>query len=359
MSMKILHVITSLETGGAETLVVNLLPRLHDLGHEVGLVVFYGNQTMLMDRLETLCPSCRIYKFGQSYYNPLYIFKLIRIMRRYDIVHTHNSSPQLYTAIANVFCKKKIITTEHNTFNRRRKWKWYVVFDRWMYHKYNDVICISNQAEENLRNYLYPDSIHIETIFNGIDIANFHDTKPATMSSNGKFIVIMVAAFRKQKDQDTLIKAIAKLPQEEFELWLVGDGERREELKKLVSNQKVEDDVRFLGVRSDVANVLKAADVVVMSSHWEGLSLSNIEGMSVGKPFVASDVDGLREITKDAGILFKHEDADELASIILRLSNDKEYYDFIAARCYERAKQYDISKTVEGYNRVYQSLANG
>ena len=115
------------------------------------------------------------------------------------------------------------------------------------------------------------------------------------MSSNGKFIVIMVAAFRKQKDQDTLIKAIAKLPQEKFELWLVGDGERREELKKLVVEQNMEDNVKFLGVRSDVANVLKTSDVVVMSSHWEGLSLSNLEGMSVGKPFVASNVDGLRE----------------------------------------------------------------
>ena len=118
----------------------------------------------------------------------------------------------------------------------------------------------------------------------------------------------------------------------------------------------MEDNIKFLGVRSDVANVLKAADVVVMSSHWEGLSLSNIEGMSVGKPFVASNVDGLREITKDAGILFKHEDADELASIILRLSNDKEYYDFIATRCYERAKQFDISKTIKGYNRVYHQI---
>ena len=139
-------------------------------------------------------------------------------------------------------------------------------------------------------------------------------------------------------------------------MWLVGDGERRDELKKLVSDQKVEDNVRFLGVRSDVANVLKAADVVVMSSHWEGLSLSNIEGMSVGKPFVASDVDGLREITKDAGILFKHEDADELASIILQLSKDKDYYDYIAARCYERAKQFDISKTIEGYNALYNKI---
>ena len=362
MSMKILHVITSLETGGAETLVVNLLPRLHDLGHEVGLVVFNGNQTMLMDRLENLCPSCRIYKFGQSYYNPSYIFKLINIMRMYDIVHTHNSSPQLYAAIANLFCRKKLVTTEHSTNNRKRERGGLLrLADRYMYRKYDRIICISNIALDKLTDYLQDRFLHekICTINNGVDVERFHSAKPIPDINKHRFVVVMVAGFREAKDQDTLIKAIAKLPQEKFELWLVGDGERRDELKKLVSDQNVEDNIKFLGVRSDVANVLKAADVVVMSSHWEGLSLSNIEGMSVGKPFVASDVDGLHEITKDAGILFRHEDADELASIILRLSKDKDYYDYIAARCYERAKQFDISKTVEGYNRVYQLLANG
>ena len=357
--MKILHVITSLETGGAETLVVNLLPRLLALGHEVGLVVFNGKQTMLMDRLETLCPSCRIYKFGQSYYNPLYIFKLIRIMRRYDIVHTHNSSPQLYSAIANMFCHKKLVTTEHSTNNRKRERGGLLrIVDRCMYKKYDGIVCISDIAHDKLIGYLRDRSLNekICTINNGVDVEMFHTAKPISDIHKHRFVILMVAGFREAKDQDTLIKALTKLPQDKFEMWLVGDGERRDELKKLVTDKKLDDNVRFFGVRSDVANVLKAADVVVMSSHWEGLSLSNIEGMSVGKPFVASDVDGLREITKDAGILFRHEDADELANIILRLSEDKAYYDEIAARCYERAKQFDISKTVDGYNRVYHKV---
>ena len=59
----------------------------------------------------------------------------------------------------------------------------------------------------------------------------------------------------------------------------------------------VSDRVHFLGVRTDVPTLLKAADIVVMSSHFEGLSLSNIEGMAAGKPFVASDVDGIPNLT--------------------------------------------------------------
>ena len=118
--MKLLHVITSLYTGGAETLVVNMVPRFQALGHEVGVVVFNGGHTPLMERLEKECPNCKLYKLGDSFYNPWYIIKLVKIMRDYDIVHTHNSSPQLYAAIANLFCRKKLVTTEHNTNNRKR-----------------------------------------------------------------------------------------------------------------------------------------------------------------------------------------------------------------------------------------------
>ena len=100
--------------------------------------------------------------------------------------------------------------------------------------------------------------------------------------------------------------------------------------------------------------ILKSADVVVMSSHWEGLSLSNIEGMSAGKPFIASNVNGLREVTEGYGILFPHEDAQALADIIRRLHDDPEYYAQTAQRCYERAKQFDIGTMVERYDSVYR-----
>ena len=114
--------------------------------------------------------------------------------------------------------------------------------------------------------------------------------------------------------------------------------------------------MKLLGLRTDVPNILKTADVVVMSSHWEGLSLSNIEGMSAGKPFVASDVNGLREVTQGYGLLFPHEDAEALAKIIQQLHEDRQYYQQIAARCYERAKEFDISKMASAYAEVYRQL---
>ena len=118
--MKILQVITSLEIGGAETLVVNLIPRLCALGHTVDICIFNGTETPLMQRLKVESPQTKIYALGRSVYNPLYIAKLMKIMKGYDIVHTHNSSPQLFVAIANLYRHRKLISTEHTTSNRKR-----------------------------------------------------------------------------------------------------------------------------------------------------------------------------------------------------------------------------------------------
>ena len=365
--MRILQVITSLEMGGAETLVVNLIPRLQDLGHTVDLCVFDGTETPLTQRLKKESPQTKIYALGHGVYNPLYIFKLVKIMKNYDIVHTHNSSPQLFVAIASLFNSPKLVSTEHNTSNRKRNWKWYRPIESWMYGRYDHVICISKIAEEKLREYMGGEWLDkssnkykmITTINNGIDVGAISKAIPCKelldLKENRKAI-LMVAGFRKQKNQDTILRALAELDKDNFEVWFAGIGERMEEVKQLAKSLKIGDRVRFLGLRTDIPNVLRAADIIVMSSHWEGLSLSNVEGMSAHKPFIASDVNGLREVTKGYGILFPHEDAKSLAEEINHLANDEGYYNEIAERCYNRALEFDISNTVNGYADVYKAV---
>ena len=365
--MRILQVITSLDMGGAETLVVNLIPRLQALGNTVDLCVFNGTETPLTQRLKKECPQTKIYALGHGVYNPLYIFKLVKIMKNYDIVHTHNSSPQLFVAITSLFNSPKLVSTEHNTSNRKRNWKWYRPIESWMYSRYNHVICISKIAEEKLREYMGGKWLvessnrykSITTINNGIDVNAISEAVPCKelleLKENRKAI-LMVAGFRKQKNQDTIIRALTLLDKEKYEIWFAGIGERMEEVKQLALSLGVCERVRFLGLRTDIPNVLRAADVIVMSSHWEGLSLSNVEGMSAHKPFIASDVNGLKEVTKGYGLLFPHEDAKALAEEINRLASDETYYNEIAERCYNRALEFDISKMVNGYNQVYQKV---
>ena len=369
--MRILQVITSLSMGGAETLVVNLIPRLQALGNTVDLCIFNGKETPLTHRLKKESPQTKIYALGHGVYNPLYIFKLVKIMKNYDIIHTHNSSPQLFVAIANLFCSQKLVSTEHTTSNRKRDWKWYAPIESWMYGKYNHVICISQIAEDKLRKYMggvwldktNPQYNQISTINNGVDVKAISNATPdndlLSLKEKRK-AVLMVAGFRDAKDQDTVVKALALLNSKDFEVWFAGVGIRQGIVKQLADSLGVIERVRFLRLRTDIPNVLRAADIIVMSSHWEGLSLSNVEGMSAHKPFIASDVNGLKEVTKGYGILFPHEDAKALAEEINRLASDEAHYNEIAERCYNRALEFDISKTVNGYNNVYKDVnSNG
>lgn len=355
--MKILQVITSLRTGGAEKLIVELVPLLMAKGHQVDVALFDGADTPFKRMLEQT--PCTLFSLGSSPYSPRCIFKLRKLMKHYDLVHTHNTSPQFYAALANIGLHRTLVTTEHNTSNRRRQWKGFVCVDRWMYNRYKHVICISQKAEDNLRAYLGHIKATISTVLNGVDVATYHNALPdlELRASTSKFVVVMVAAFRAQKDQDTLIRAMSILPRQAFELWLVGGGDdrRQQELEDLAAGLNLTN-VRFLGIRQDIPQILHAADVVVMSSHYEGFSLSCIEGMAVGKPFVASDVDGIHEMVAGAGILFPHEDHFALSEILLHLYHHPAQAEKVARSCFDRASQFDISTMVNAYEALYTSI---
>ena len=351
--MRILHVITSLRTGGAEKLMVDLLPRLRDFGHDVD-----GIRTPFYEELEKQGIKIHSFQVGGSVYNPLNISRLIPLMNQFDVVHTHNTAPQLFAAIAHLFSSNcKIYTTEHNTTNRRRDIKGLVYADKWMYSQYKKIICISDQAETNLRSYLHNSSDKICTVYNGVDIQKYMNAKPI-FELREKYkdchLGIMVAGFREQKDQKTLIRAYYELP-ENYHLILAGSGVLEEECKQLTKNLGIANRVHFLGNRSDVPQLLHTSDVVIMSSHYEGLSLSSIEGMACGKPFIASDVDGLHEIVQGSGILVPHENEKTLAQEIQKATEDTEYREKVISLCQDKAKAYDIATMANQYNSLYKN----
>lgn len=351
--MKILHVITSLSTGGAEHLMVELLPRLRDLGHEVEIAVFKSNSTEFYKQLEQ--SGIKIHGFSKTdgVYNLKHIFRLKKLMKDFDVIHTHNTACQFFAAIAKNKCNK-LITTEHSTSTRRRNYVFFRYVDKWMYSKYDKIICIAKPSEESLKYYIgtqYP----IITIHNGIDYDKFSKAEKIDLGLGNHKVITMVAGFRYEKDQATLIHSLQYLPTD-YHIALVGDGEKRTELEALISKLHLCDRVHLLGIRKDVPNILKSSDVVVMSSHREGLSLSNVEGMASGNPFVASDVEGLREVTKGYGLLFPHGDAKVLADIILKLMSDNVFRNSVVTRCQERAVMFDITTMAENYNNVYLAL---
>lgn len=358
--MRILHIITSLRTGGAERLVAELAQRHQAYGDEVEVLLFDGTRTPLVEELKK--SGIPVHALGKGFAamsNPLLLPALARFLRRhpFDFVHTHNTSCQILTAMVPALTR---VTTEHGTINRRRNWRWFKPIDRWMYGRYGRIVCVGEETRKTLSDWLERPELDkkMSVIPNGIDLQRITSATPADdLAKQEGFKILMVSAFRPEKDQQTLIRAMLQLP-ETYQLFLAGGAETPE-------NQRIMDDckalakgqrVHFLGVRSDVPNLLAAANAVVLSSRHEGMSLSALEGMASGKPMIASDVEGMRDLVGGVGLLFPQGDADALAALIREVCENPEKAREIGRKCQERAMQYDIAETAKRYHALYEEV---
>jgi len=362
--MKILHIITSLRIGGAERLVATLAQLHHVDGDEVEVLLFDGTRTSLVEELETCGIS--VHALGKGFAamsNPLLLPALKRFLRKhpFDIVHAHNTSCQILTAMVPALTR---VTTEHGTINRRRNWRWFKPIDRWMYSRYKKIVCVGEETRKNLSAWLNRPELNkkMTVIPNGIDLERIRKATPAEeIQSVHGHRILMVSAFRPEKDQQTLLRAMALLP-EGYVLFLAGGAETPENRALMDScvaqAAPMRERVRFLGIRMDVPALLAAADVIVLSSHHEGMSLSMLEGMASGKPMVASDVAGIRELVSGAGLLFPEGDAKALAKMIQYICENPAEAAAVGSRCAARVRPYDIAETARRYLHLYESVIN-
>ncbi len=360
--MKIAHLINSMFTGGAENLITESISVFKNNGLLVDIILLNGTETPFLNKLKAT--NCNIIILSKSsVYNPFLIFKIIPILKNYDLIHVHLFPALYWVAIAKFisFSKIKLVFTEHTTTNTRLENKFYLLFDNFIYSFYKKIICLSPEIENTLLNKIPSTRNKTEIIQNGI-VLNFDNDKTTlnlkelytNATSQTKFIV-QVAAFRLQKDQKTLIRSLNLIPSD-FVLLLIGSGSEMESCKELVKSLNLQERVVFLGVRLDVNSILQIASIVVLSSHYEGLSLSSIEGMASRKPFIASDVPGLSEIVSGAGLLFPDNDHKALANYINKLNNNKEFYKQTVENCLKRAEEFDIEIMIKKEIELYKSV---
>jgi glycosyltransferase involved in cell wall biosynthesis len=357
---RILSVITSLRIGGAEKLVVDSIPIFKNKGFHVDVFIFHPQETEFSKKLrDNGIHIIKSFKF--HIYNPVHVFRTLQFIRKYDIIHVHLFPGLYWVAIAKMlsFSKVKLLYTEHSTSNKRRNnfFKW---FDKVIYKQYSKIISISEEVDSLIKDHLKLPETKFLLIRNGINLNGIANAVPLQKDSlfspvKDEKLIIQVSSFRKQKDQKTLIEAL-KILSLNIRLILVGDGPLKDDCKMLAQKLGVFERVHFLGLRMDVPRLLKTADIIVLSSNHEGLSLSSIEGLASGKPFIASNVPGLTEIVQGAGLLFPKGDFNTLADHITKLLANRNYYNEITASCLKRSKDYDINTMIDSYITLYSQL---
>jgi glycosyltransferase involved in cell wall biosynthesis len=361
--MKILHIIDDLGVGGGQSLLVSLTAQQKKMGHDVTVLQLIESQDRtISDKIKAAGVRVLSLSSNGSVYNPLLICKIIPYLRKYDVAHVHLFPALYWAGFAKLlsFSKTPLIFTEHSTANRRRSKPLLHAVDRFVYSNlYKEVIACADLALVKLKES-YP-TIKASSIPNGVDIEKYANAVPYTKHelcgiTEDQFITTMVARFNYPKRQDTLVRAIAKLPSKFHAVFVGGNAsdEKLQEIQALAKELKVSERVHFLYVRPDVPEILKTSDAILMSSEYEGLSLSSIEGMASGHPFIATNVNGLREVVDGYGILYELGDENQLAHVLQKLSEDNSYYNQIVDKCTKRAAQFDIYKVAEQYIQAYK-----
>lgn len=354
--MKILQVINRCSVAnGAAVVIQSMVPTLIASGHQVDVLGLVDVTPSCADRfVEMGCGYRALMNEGRSLYSPSLLCKLARVMKDYDVVHAHLFPSFYWVALVKVFCgyKGRLVFTEHNTQNNRQKAVFRLI-ERFIYRRYDNIIAISDAVALSQKAHLKRD-YGVTVISNGIDIASFESQEPVSRLELGvpadAVMITQVARFGPEKDQMTVLRVLKDLPQS-YHAVFVGGGSLLERHREAAAELGISDRVHFLGIRRDVAAILKASDIVVMSSHFDGFGLGAIEGMAAGKPVVASDVPGMREVVRGAGILFN--DDKSLAESVVALSTDSRLYEDTVEKCRDRALEYSAEKMAGKYEAIY------
>jgi len=363
----VLHV---MQVAGAEVLVDETIRRL---GSRISPVVFCTEKVgPLGERL--LADGVPVIAYGRK---PGLDISVSRRMgadfraRRIQIVHAHQYTPFFYSAIAARLSgvQPRVIFTEHgrhypDVVSAKRRWINHLVLDR-MADDVNAVCEFSARALTE-KDGFRADRIHV--IPNGIDAPKYEPVadrgalKTRLGLDPGRRYVICVARFHPVKDHRTLIAAFAQVAGQvpDVDLVLAGDGELRSAIEAQVHELGIGARVRLLGVRRDVADLLRASDVFALTSVSEAASITLLEAMGAGLPVLVTAVGGNPELVRDGadGLLFPRGDSRAGAEALLRILNDGAFARTLGSSGRARVLDtFSLDRTVETYHALYRDLA--
>jgi len=360
--MRVIQVINALQPGGAEVLLCGLAGELVRCGVDTEVFALQKTGSGLEEEMER--KTTVHFASASSAYSPTCIRSLARRLRAgsYDVVHAHLFPSQLWTPLAVRKAGRRVplITTEHSTSNRRRRW-WLRPLDTRIYAQYSCIACISDAVREALEDWVPAVRGRTAVVPNGVDTARIQAAGPASkavvVGDSDCPVILAVGRFENAKDYATLLRALPLV--QAAHAVLVGDGSRRLEMEQLADDLGLAERVHFLGRRDDVPELIRMSDVFVQSSHWEGFGLAAVEAMAGGLPVIASRVPGLADIVGEAGMTFGVGDHQELADCLNALLKDESARRQFGLKSRRRSADFTIQMTAERYASLYRSVVHG
>ena len=287
---------------------------------------------------------------------------------RYDLIHTHSPVPALALRALPRRSRPQIVHTEHNVWQRYRPPT--RIANRLTYARNEAVLAVSNGVAESARRpwWTRPRRFPAVTVLHhGIDRAAACRGVDARAEGRRRLrlpaaapVVGAVANFTPKKDHATLLRAIAALIADRpgLRLVLVGAGPLEDTLRRLVSERGLSHVVTFAGARDDVAQLMPAFDVFVLSSLHEGLPIALLEAMASGVAPVATAVGGVPEVIGDRehGLLVSPADPAALASALADVLDDTALRQRLAEAAVRRTDAFGIDRAVHEMQDWYDEV---
>ncbi|WP_337870538.1 glycosyltransferase [Meiothermus sp.] len=325
---RIVFVITTLGMGGAETQLVRLATGLKGRGWQVSVVSLIPMEYIAKNLEQAQIPAISLsMKPGSP--DPRAVLVLARYLREQkpQIVHTHMVHANLLGRVARLLVPVPVlISTAHNV-NEGSRW-------REIAYRLTDPLCdlTTQVSQAGLERYVDVGAVpkdKIRFVPNGINSLEFSPNPQLRARLRGElgweeqFIWLAVGRFAEAKDYPNMMQAFARVHalRPEARLMIAGLGEQMKAIQQLAQTLGLDQAVRFLGLRKDVAALMNAADGYVMSSAWEGLPMVLLEAASTGLPMVVTDVGGNREVVQEGqtGYLVPPGNPESLSAAMIRL----------------------------------------
>lgn len=360
--MHIVSILTSLTSGGAEMLVVNLSKEYVQNGHRSTIVTLadansVGNSAEMEDALRARIAdeggSFASLGLGRSRNALRGWWQMRQLMKslKPDVVHVHTARavPMLVATGRGV----PVVLTHHNS-RLSFPAQLFLLLDRIV----STYIAISKEAEALFERYVTRPIVYIPNAAN----KSFSAKGPRSALS-ARPGILSVGAISAQKHYDLLIDTAVemkrRLPADKLPNFLVaGGGVGLEAVRALAQEEGVSDIVRFLGERSDIAELMASSDLYLNTSRYEGMPIALLEAMASGLPIIATRVAGNTELVdhRKNGLLCTLDQPTEIAEAIVNILADSEFYSACSAGAVEMSRSFSIEKAAESHISLFNRL---
>ncbi|RZT41356.1 glycosyltransferase [Cupriavidus agavae] len=361
--LRILLLVTGLRLGGAEQQVAALSRAFSAMGHAVAVV------SLTTGREVTLAPAAE-YRAVDMRKTPWSMLRSLLEVRTFvkawrpDVIHSHMVHANLFARmLTRIVAAPPLVCTAHSMREGGRlRMALYRITDSWCALTTH----VSAAGRQQMIDVGAARPSRLAVVANGIDTAAFHPdaarrhaTRAALPLSPDARLLLNVGRLVEEKDQATLIEAFARVRQQGFDvrLAIAGDGPRRQSLEQKIHSLGLDDAAWLLGRRADVAELMTAADVFVLSSRIEGMPLVVGEAMACGTSVVSTDAPGVKELCGSLARIVPTGDAQALAeAICAALREDPHEAGQAAARRERVVSQFGLQATAARWIDIYHQL---